>query len=104
MDQSFVGYGAAAYGFGKFVQLVLVFSTVALIIPSIYSTSLSMQNVGMWAVKIPRFVWATVAFVVFTVAAIAGREHFASVLSNRVGAVQAKCRADRHARHETKTD
>lgn len=29
MDQSFVGYGAAAYGFGKFVQLVLVFSTVA---------------------------------------------------------------------------
>jgi len=82
MDQSFMGYGSAAYGFGKFVQLVLVFSTVALIIPSIYSTALSMQNVGMWAVKIPRFVWATVAFVVFTVAAIAGREHFASVLSN----------------------
>jgi len=82
MDQSFKGYGSAAYGFGNFVQLVLVFSTVALIIPSIYSTALSMQNVGMWAVKIPRFVWATVAFVVFTVAAIAGREHFASVLSN----------------------
>jgi purine-cytosine permease-like protein len=82
MDQSFQGYGTAAYGFGKFVQLGLVFSTVALIIPSIYSTALSMQNVGMWAVRIPRFIWTTVAFIVFTVAAIAGREHFAAVLSN----------------------
>jgi len=82
MDQSFKGYGTAAYGFGKFVQLVLVFSTVALIIPSTYSAALSMQNVGMWAVKVPRFIWATIAFIVFTVAAIAGRQHFATVLSN----------------------
>jgi purine-cytosine permease-like protein len=80
MDQSFQGYGSAAYGFGKFVQLGLVFSTVALTIPCLYSAALSMQNCGMWAVKVPRFVWSTIAFIVFTVAAIAGREHFATVL------------------------
>ena len=82
MDQSFHGYGSAAYGFGKFVQLGLVFSTVALTIPCLYSAALSMQNCGMWAVKVPRFVWSTIGFVVFTVAAIAGREHFATVLAN----------------------
>jgi len=81
-DESFTGYGSAAYGFGKFIQLGLVFSTVALTIPSLYSAALSMQNVGMWAVKVPRFIWVTLGAIVFTVAAIAGREHFATVLEN----------------------
>jgi purine-cytosine permease-like protein len=82
MDTSFQGYGSGAYGFGKFVQLVLVLSTIAVTIPNIYSLALSMQNVGMWAVKVPRFIWTTIGFVVFTVAAIAGRDHFATILEN----------------------
>ena len=80
MDNSFKGYGSAAYGFGKFVQLMLVLSTIAVTIPSIYSLGLSVQNAGMWAVKIPRVVWSTIGFVISTVAAIAGRAHFATIL------------------------
>ena len=82
MDQSFVGYGSGAYGFGKFVQIILVFSTIAVTVPNIYSLGLSMQNVGMWAVKVPRFVWTTIGFIIFTVAGIAGRDHFATILTN----------------------
>ena len=82
INQSFAERGNAVYGFGKFVQLGLVFSTVGGTIPCLYSTALSIQNVGMWAVKVPRVVWTTLAFVVYTVAAIAGREHFATVLTN----------------------
>jgi purine-cytosine permease-like protein len=79
---SFEGRNSAVQGFGKFVQLGLVLSTIASVVPTIYSTALSMQNVGMWAVKIPRFIWNTVASIVVTVAAIAGRQHFADVLAN----------------------
>jgi purine-cytosine permease-like protein len=82
MNQAFQGHGPHVNGFGKFVQLVLVLSTIAVTIPNLYSMGLSMQNVGMWAVKVPRFVWTTIGFVIFTVAAIAGREHFASILEN----------------------
>ena len=79
---SFEGRSSAVYGVGKFVQLGLVFSTIASVVPTLYSTALSMQNVGMWAVRIPRFIWNTIAFIAITVAAIAGRQHFAEVLSN----------------------
>ena len=82
MGQVFEGRGSAVEGFGKFVQFGLVMSTVASVIPTLYSIGLSMQNVGMWTVKIPRFIWNTIAFVVVMVAAIAGREDFATVLTN----------------------
>jgi len=82
MDQSFQGHGSAVYGFGKFIQLILVLSTVAVTIPNLYSLGLSMQNVGMWAVKVPRIVWTTIGFIVFTVAAAVGRDHFATILAN----------------------
>jgi hypothetical protein len=82
MNQAFQGHGPHVNGYGKFVQFVLVLSNIAVTIPNLYSMGLSMQNVGMWAVKVPRFIWTTIGFVVFTVAAIAGREHFASILEN----------------------
>lgn len=82
MDQSFKGHGSAAYGFGKFVQFILILSTIAVNIPNLYSLGLSMQNSGAWALKVPRFVWTTIGFVVFTVAAIAGRNDFATILKN----------------------
>lgn len=82
MNQAFVGYNSAVYGFGKFVQFVLVLSTIAVTIPNLYSCGLSMQNLGSWALKTPRIVWTTLAFIIFTVAAVAGRDHFATILEN----------------------
>jgi purine-cytosine permease-like protein len=82
MNASFTGYNSAVYGFGKFIQLILVLSTIAVTIPNVYSLALSVQNVGPWCVKVPRFIWTTLGFIVFTVAGIAGRDHFATILEN----------------------
>jgi purine-cytosine permease-like protein len=82
MDASFQGRGSTVHGFGKFVQLGLVMSTIASVIPCFYSAALSIQNVGTWAVKIPRFAWNTIAFITVTIAAVTGRQHFAAILTN----------------------
>ena len=82
MDETFKGHGPGHYGFGKFVQLVLVLSTLAVVIPDLYSLGLSMQNVGNWAVKVPRFIWTSIGFVVSTIVAIVGRDNFATILEN----------------------
>lgn len=41
-----------------------------------------MQALGRPFAIIPRFFWVFVAFVAYTVAAVAGREHFSVILSN----------------------
>ncbi|KAG1890799.1 permease for cytosine/purines, uracil, thiamine, allantoin-domain-containing protein [Suillus subluteus] len=47
-----------------------------------YSAGLSMQALGRPFAIIPRFFWVLLAFVVYTVAGIAGHEHFITILSN----------------------
>ncbi|KAI0815353.1 cytosine-purine permease [Irpex lacteus] len=43
---------------------------------------LSMQALGRPFAMIPRFFWVFLAFVIYTVAGVAGREHFSAILSN----------------------
>ncbi|KAI0652315.1 cytosine-purine permease [Trametes meyenii] len=69
-------------GFGKFLLLLLGLSVVANNIPNTYSAGLSMQTLGRPFAAVPRFVWTFLAFVIYTVAAVAGREHFSEILSN----------------------
>ncbi|KAF8208129.1 purine-cytosine permease [Mycena galopus ATCC 62051] len=56
-------------GGGKFILFLLAFSVIA-------------NNLGRPFAKIPRFFWTLVIFVAYTVAGVAGREHFAAILSN----------------------
>ena len=51
-------------------------------IPNTYSAALSMQALGRPFALVPRFVWTMLAFVAYTVAGVAGREHFSDILSN----------------------
>ncbi|KAI0715106.1 cytosine-purine permease [Earliella scabrosa] len=69
-------------GFGKFLMVLLGLSVVANNIPTTYSAGLAMQSLGRPFALVPRFVWTTLAFVAYTVAGVAGREHFAEILSN----------------------
>jgi len=69
-------------GFGKFCLVLLAFSIVANNIPNNYSLGLSAQVIGNWALKIPRFVWTFVGVIVYVVAAVAGRDHFATILDS----------------------
>lgn len=69
-------------GFGKFLLFLLAFSVIANNIPNTYSAGLSMQALGRPFAKIPRFFWTIIAFLAYTIAGVAGREHFAEILSN----------------------
>jgi purine-cytosine permease-like protein len=72
----------SAGGFGKFCLVVLAFSIVANNIPNNYSLGLSAQVLGNWAIKIPRFIWTFIGVLVYVIAAVAGREHFAEILDS----------------------
>ncbi|KAJ7816974.1 permease for cytosine/purines, uracil, thiamine, allantoin-domain-containing protein [Mycena olivaceomarginata] len=69
-------------GGGKFILFLLAFSVIANNVPNTYSAALSIQALGRPFAKIPRFFWTLVIFIAYTVAGVAGREHFAEILSN----------------------
>jgi purine-cytosine permease-like protein len=69
-------------GFGKFCLVLLALSIVANNIPNNYSLGLSAQVIGNWAVKVPRFIWTFAGVIVYVIAAVAGREHFATILDS----------------------
>ncbi|OBZ68501.1 Coatomer subunit beta [Grifola frondosa] len=69
-------------GGGKFILVLLALSVVANNIPNSYSAGLSMQSLGRPFAMVPRFFWTLLAFVIYTVAGVAGREHFSEILSN----------------------
>ena len=82
VGQCFEGYGTGARGFGKFIEVILSFSAVAVVITNIYSLGLSTQVVSSWALKVPRLMWSLIGAVIFLACAIAGRDHLSEVLEN----------------------
>lgn len=64
------------------LSLRLLTSSSANNIPNTYSAGLSIQALGRPFALVPRFFWTFLAFVVYTVAGVAGREHFSAILSN----------------------
>ncbi|KAJ7069585.1 purine-cytosine permease [Mycena amicta] len=70
------------HGFGKFILFLLAFSVIANNVPNTYSAALSIQALGRPFAKVPRFFWTLIIFIAYTVAGVAGREHFAEILSN----------------------
>lgn len=67
---------------GSSHQTVMSFSIIANITPNTYAAALSAQILLPTFQKIPRAVWCIFMFLVYTAAAIGGREHFSEVLSN----------------------
>ena len=43
---------------------------------------MSAQVIGIWAIKIPRFIWTLTGVIVYVIAAVAGRNHFATILDS----------------------
>ncbi|KAK0457488.1 cytosine-purine permease [Desarmillaria tabescens] len=68
--------------FGKFLLVVLALSVIANNVLNTYSVALSIQALGRPFGKIPRICWTVVGWIIYTVAGVAGREHFAEILSN----------------------
>lgn len=69
-------------GFGKFCLVILSLSIIANNCPNIYSVALTMQVLGRWTQRVPRFVWTFIATGVTIAIAIPGYSHFEDVLDN----------------------
>lgn len=78
----FGAYGSGARAFGKFIEVLLGLSCVAVITTNIYSLGLSVQMVTQKLIVVPRFVWSCIGSVIFLAAAMAGREHLEEVMEN----------------------
>ncbi|GAA5920306.1 hypothetical protein JCM1841_004520 [Sporobolomyces salmonicolor] len=71
-----------AGGFGKFLLVLLAFSTVSANIPNTYSGALCLQSIHPILMKVPRIFFVIIFTAVYIVVAIVGKDHFSEILSN----------------------
>ena len=69
-------------GFGKFLAVLIALGLVANIVAPTYSSGIDFQILARRFQKVPRFVWNTVGVVIYTVCALAGRDHLAEIFTN----------------------
>jgi len=75
------GFGPVG-GFGKFCAVVIAIGLVANMIPPTYSSGVDFQILATWIARIPRVFLNTLIVVIYTVCAIAGRDHLAEIFTN----------------------
>jgi len=80
--QIFEGYGTGVRNFGKFIQTILSFSVVAVVITNVYSLGLNVQIISDYLMKVPRLIWSLIGGAGFLIAAIAGRNHLQEVMED----------------------
>ncbi|GAA5911571.1 hypothetical protein JCM8208_005680 [Rhodotorula glutinis] len=69
-------------GFGKFLMVLLAFSTVSAQIPNCYSGALCIQAIHPVLLKIPRILFVVLFTAIYLACALAGREHLSEIVSN----------------------
>lgn len=67
---------------GKFILVLITLSAVGNNIPNTYSSGIALQALFPVFHKVPRPVFTIVAFIIYTVAGVAGREHITAILNN----------------------
>ena len=68
--------------FGRFCAVVVALGLIANLIPPTYSSGVDFQLLARQAARIPRWVWNSVGVVIYTVCALAGRDHLAEIFTN----------------------
>ncbi|OJJ43915.1 hypothetical protein ASPZODRAFT_135317 [Penicilliopsis zonata CBS 506.65] len=69
-------------GFGKFLGVLVSLGLIANNIPGTYSASLGFQIMGRRLARLPRWFWSCVGVVIYTVCALAGRNHLYDIFEN----------------------
>lgn len=69
-------------GFGKFCVVILALSIIANNCPNIYSVALTLQVLGRWTQRVPRFIWTFLGTCVYIAISIPGYSNFEVVLEN----------------------
>ncbi|KAF8507738.1 permease for cytosine/purines, uracil, thiamine, allantoin-domain-containing protein [Gautieria morchelliformis] len=72
---------------GDFILALLALSVIANNIANTYSAGLSMQTLIPPFRRIPRAIFTVLAFIIYTVAGVAGRQHFSVFLKNFLAVV-----------------
>ncbi|RMZ78293.1 hypothetical protein DV737_g3949, partial [Chaetothyriales sp. CBS 132003] len=75
-------YAGSLGSFGKFCAVVAALGGIANIVPSTYSSGIDFQLLGKHFSKVRRIVWNTVGVLMYTVCALAGRNHLAQIFTN----------------------
>ncbi|KAH3685022.1 hypothetical protein WICPIJ_004002 [Wickerhamomyces pijperi] len=70
------------HGFGKFCAIVLLLSLIANNIINTYSAAFSIQLLGIWFARIPRWLWVIGISATYLAATLVGRDHFSVILGN----------------------
>lgn len=73
---------SSLHGFGKFLGVVIAFGLISNIIFPTYSSGIDFQVLGRTAQKVPRFIWNTFGVIIYTVCALAGRDHLSGIFTN----------------------
>lgn len=69
-------------GFGKFCSVIVALGLIANIVAPTYSCGIDFQILGRWPAMVPRFIWNTIGAVIYTVCALAGRDHLSEIFTN----------------------
>lgn len=69
-------------GFGKLIEVLIAFSTSAVISTNIYSLGLSVQVISPKLLVVPRFVWSLIGGCILLACSIAGRDVLSDVMTN----------------------
>lgn len=69
-------------GFGKFCSVLAAIGLIANMVAPVYSSGLDFQILGRYTAVVPRFIWNTVAVIIFTVCALAGKDSLSEIFTN----------------------
>jgi purine-cytosine permease-like protein len=68
--------------FGSFCGVVVALGLIANLMAPTYSSGVDFQTLGRYFLLVPRVAWNTIGVIIYTVCALAGREHLAEIFTN----------------------
>lgn len=68
--------------FGKFCSVIVALGLIANMVAPIYCSGIDFQILGRYPAMVPRFIWNTIAVVIFMVCALAGRNNLSEIFTN----------------------
>jgi purine-cytosine permease-like protein len=69
-------------GFGKFCSVIAALGLISNMVPPTYSSGIDFQILGKYPAMVPRFIWNTIAVLVFTICGLVGRNNLSEIFTN----------------------
>ncbi|KAE8450649.1 hypothetical protein EG329_005993 [Mollisiaceae sp. DMI_Dod_QoI] len=69
-------------GFGKFCSVIAALGLIANMVPPTYSSGIDFQILGRYPALVPRYIWNTLAVIIFAACALAGKDHLSAIFTN----------------------